>query len=64
MVATKTIVVQCTYTLSVEVPADLEDEALRFHIEENGCPATGFVGDAFYSNCKKREEEGMCWHAR
>jgi hypothetical protein len=61
MHSTKTILVQCTYIIPVEVPADLDDEAVRFHIEVNACPGTGFVGDAFEAHRRKQAEERMCW---
>lgn len=61
MSATKTIFVKCTYIIPVEMPADMDDEALRFHIEENGCPGTGFVGDAFNAHMKTKEDQSMCW---
>jgi uncharacterized protein len=57
----KTILVRCTYVIPVEVPADMDDEALRFHIETNGCPGTGFVGAALDAHLEKQEEESMCW---
>ena len=55
------VLVKCTYVIPVEFPAHWTDEMIRFDVEENGCPGTGFTGAAFESHVKTKKEEGMCW---
>jgi hypothetical protein len=57
----RTIVVKCTYLIPVEFPADWTDEMIRFEVEQNGCPGTGFTGAAFDAHLKSKGEESICW---
>jgi hypothetical protein len=52
------VMVQCTFTIPVEV-ADIENP--EFTIEDNGCPGTGPVGAALAEHMEKHEAEGTCW---
>ena len=57
---TKTIMVQCSFTIPVEVP-DNDDYDAFFDIEENHCPGTGIVGGALMEHIKKHDESNTCW---
>lgn len=57
---TKTIYVQCVFTIPVEVPDDPNYDA-KFDIEENHCPGTGRVGAALDHHIQTCDEKSVCW---
>lgn len=57
----RTITVEATVTVSVEVPEDWTKSEIQFDIENNHCPGTGSVGaviDHFYA---EGEAASVCW---
>lgn len=54
------ILVECTFTLPVEVPDD-PDYPLYFDIEENHCPGTGAVGLALEEVMAEHMANSTCW---
>lgn len=56
----KTILVECTLIIPVEVPND-EEYDMYFDIEENHCPGTGYVGTALEKHIDEFNENGFCW---
>jgi hypothetical protein len=57
----KVALVQCTYIIPVEIPADWDDDKARLHIEDCGCPGAGIVGAAFLRHYKEQTAQSMCW---
>ena len=57
----KTILVECRYVIPVRVPADWDEEQIRFVIEENSCPGTSWVARAFHEIEEQYDKEGYCW---
>lgn len=58
---TTKVIVQCSFELEVYFPDDMDDEFIRFVVEENGCPGTGTVGGKLEELIEKSHEEGICW---
>ena len=54
----KTVLVECTFRIPVEVD---EDSNYQFQIEENGCPGTGIVGLAIDEHIEKSDNQNLCW---
>jgi hypothetical protein len=57
----RVILVKCTYVIPVRFPAHWTDDMIRFEVEENGCPGTGFTGAAFEAHYENQKERSMCW---
>lgn len=60
--------IRVSFDVEIAVPADWDDEQIRFYVEENGCPGTGSVGSAvseivekLHAEAKKSDEEHYCW---
>lgn len=54
------ILVKCTLFVTIDVP-DGDMDAIKFQIEENGCPGTGLVGNAIESACRAGFNADTCW---
>jgi len=61
MTLTRTVMVEMTFTIPVEVPLDYSDDAVQFEVEENSCPYTRCTGASFDALRKKHEEASTCW---
>lgn len=57
----RTIKVECTLIVEIQVDDGREDDLIRYQIEESGCPGTGDVGAAIDAVYKDGEERGVCW---
>ena len=56
----KKIIVKCTFEIPIEVPEDSDYNEI-FDIEENHCPGTGIVGEAFDKNYEEKTKNHFCW---
>ena len=56
----KKVKVLCSFFVEVEL-SDEDYERRHFIIEDNGCPATGIVGQALNDLMEWSEESGCCW---
>ena len=54
------ILVQCTFQIPVDVPDDIEPDPLRFMIEENSRPATGYVWSALRQVIDEHDAKSTC----
>lgn len=58
----RTIKVRASFDVEIEVPAEWDDDMVRFYVEENGCPGTGAVGSAVVAAVEGRAlDGGECW---
>lgn len=55
------IQVKCTFTIPVDVPDKSEKYDPKFDVEDNHCPATGFVGQALREHIEYHEAQSTCW---
>lgn len=53
--------VRVTFEIDVNLPSIMSEEQLKFMVEENSCPGTGFVGAALDKWMDDHSARGVCW---
>lgn len=54
-------IVEVRFMLEVDMPDDMDDEQVRFRIEDDSDPATGPVGTVIRAAIEKHDNDGICW---
>jgi hypothetical protein len=56
-----TVRVRVSFEVDVKVIDTMNEEEIKFYIEENGCPGTSVVGEKIEQMIEDAHKDGCCW---